>query len=783
MEIYIRGLASGYEPEHVARLFFQPALLAKRWPARGADAVAVLRGKKRFVCGVRMNGLCAVRTAPLAQDTPPEQAEYEICRLLFLLLCEATGRRPAWGMLTGVRPVRLVHDMRRAGKAPEEIESFFRDKYFAGGEKYKLAVRTADNQAPVLALNTPRSYSLYISIPFCPSRCSYCSFVSRTTAESGSLIEPYVQALCRELAEISALARRNRLRLETIYIGGGTPTAVSAAQLRTLMQAVRDNFDVPAVREYTVEAGRPDCTTPEKLAVIKEYGATRISINPQTLSDEVLAAIGRRHTAQDVLDCFAQARRLGHGNINMDLIAGLPLDTPARFAQTLQGVLALAPENITVHTLTLKRAQTSLSSTRRMPMGMWHACWIPARCWGKTVMSRITCTARRARCRIWRTRATPGPAMRGCTTCLLWRRCTPSFRRERAVPPSWWGRTGTSGASSTINIRWNTSSALMWCKRASRELTTFMPNTLIWIPKRLVELGLVNVAARSPEAFIDYCEQDYAARVEHAAACVRESGAHVVMLTGPSASGKTTTAHKLADCIAAHGRRSAVVSLDNFYKDLKDYPRLPDGSVDYESVDALDISAINRCLLELIRTGRTQIPDFDFCGERRRHGVIPVEVGDGVVVIEGIHALNPRLTALLPEGSAFKIYAGMREEYSRDGQRILPTRDVRLARRMVRDHKFRGHSLEKTFSMWPAVCEGEDKNIKVFKPEADLLLDTSFSYEVCCLAPFVTALRGELAPGTPYAAQLESLCSRFALCMPLPEQSIPRTSMLREFIG
>ena len=158
-----------------------------------------------------------------------------------------------------------------------------------------------------------------------------------------------------------------------------------------------------------------------------------------------------------------------------------------------------------------------------------------------------------------------------------------------------------------------------------------MPNTLIWIPKRLVELGLVNVAARSPEAFIDYCEQDYAARVEHAAACVRESGAHVVMLTGPSASGKTTTAHKLADCIAAHGRRSAVVSLDNFYKDLKDYPRLPDGSVDYESVDALDISAINRCLLELIRTGRTQIPDFDFCGERRRHGVIPVEVGDGVV--------------------------------------------------------------------------------------------------------------------------------------------------------
>ena len=311
-----------------------------------------------------------------------------------------------------------------------------------------------------------------------------------------------------------------------------------------------------------------------------------------------------------------------------------------------------------------------------------------------------------------------------------------------------------------------------------------MPNTLIWIPKRLVELGLVNVAARSPEAFgIDYCEQDYAARVEHAAACVRGErracgDAHqAVCLRQNDHRSQAGGLH----CRPWAAQRGGVAG--QFLQGPKDYPRLPDGSVDYESVDALDISAINRCLLELIRTGRTQIPDFDFCGERRRHGVIPVEVGDGVVVIEGIHALNPRLTALLPEGSAFKIYAGMREEYSRDGQRILPTRDVRLARRMVRDHKFRGHSLEKTFSMWPAVCEGEDKNIKVFKPEADLLLDTSFSYEVCCLAPFVTALRGELAPGTPYAAQLESLCSRFALCMPLPEQSIPRTSMLREFIG
>ena len=305
----------------------------------------------------------------------------------------------------------------------------------------------------------------------------------------------------------------------------------------------------------------------------------------------------------------------------------------------------------------------------------------------------------------------------------------------------------------------------------------------IWVPKRLVEVDLYNVAARSPQALAQLSENSYARRVQYAAQKVRGSGAKIVMLTGPSASGKTTSAHCLAKALVQQGTPAQVVSLDNFFKGAAYYPKMPDGTLDYENLETLDLPLIKQCLHQLSETGKTELPIYDFATEQRADAVEPIDLQGGVCIVEGIHALNPRLTALLPEGSAFKIYAGMREEYSRDGQRILPTRDVRLARRMVRDHKFRGHSLEKTFSMWPAVCEGEDKNIKVFKPEADLLLDTSFSYEVCCLAPFVTALRGELAPGTPYAAQLESLCSRFALCMPLPEQSIPRTSMLREFIG
>lgn len=307
---------------------------------------------------------------------------------------------------------------------------------------------------------------------------------------------------------------------------------------------------------------------------------------------------------------------------------------------------------------------------------------------------------------------------------------------------------------------------------------------MIWIPKRLVELGLLNVAAADAQALVDYCEADYAARIEKAAAAVESSGAHVVMLTGPSSSGKTTTAHKIAARLKARGVASAVVSLDNFFKDVADYPLRADGTPDYESVDALDIARINRCLLELVSTGRTDVPDFDFRAEHRHTSTFPVEVGPGgVAVVEGIHALNPRLTALLPGASVFRIYAGLREEYSHRGQRILPTRDIRLARRMVRDSRFRGHSPERTLQMWPAVCEGEDRNIKVFKPEADLLLDTSFSCEPGCLAPLVDAMARAMRPDSPFYAQTADLARRFALAAPIATRYIPEHSMLREFFG
>ena len=352
MNICVRGLASVYEPENVARLFFANARLVRRLPQK-EDAV-LARAGRRLVAGVRLSGKCTVLYAPAPADE--KQAEYELASLVYELLKQVTGIRPPWGKLTGVRPVRIIHDRRAAGLSEEDIHRLFVEKYDCTEEKFRLAKSIADLQKPILAARGPRDYSLYIGIPFCPSRCSYCSFVSLSTQREGKLMDPYLDALCNEVRAMRDQAERCGLVLKTIYIGGGTPTALSADGLRKLMGTVAECFDLSGLEEYTVEAGRPDCTDAEKLAVLKEYGATRISINPQTFSDEVLARIGRKHSAADILRCFEEARAAGHDNINMDLIAGLPGDTVEGFEKSLSTAISLSPENITVHTLTLKRA-------------------------------------------------------------------------------------------------------------------------------------------------------------------------------------------------------------------------------------------------------------------------------------------------------------------------------------------------------------------------------------------------------------------------------------------
>ena len=304
----------------------------------------------------------------------------------------------------------------------------------------------------------------------------------------------------------------------------------------------------------------------------------------------------------------------------------------------------------------------------------------------------------------------------------------------------------------------------------------------LWIPKRLTEAGLINVATQNRADFIAYCEQDYEGRVADAAKAVAQSKAKVVMLSGPSASGKTTTACKLAACLCEADIPAAVVSLDDFYRNIEDYPELPGGGKDYESIQSLDVQAIHSCLGELIETGRADFPVYDFIAERRSGRVNHIELPGGVVIAEGIHALNPLLTDVLPCGSVYRIYAGLREEYSLGGQRHLATRDIRLARRLVRDSWQRGHSLEKTLALWPRVCEGETLYVKAFKTYADYLLDTSFSYEPGLLAACLAPLRGALG-NSEKGAQLDTLTALFSPFTRLDEKDVPLQSMLREFIG
>ncbi len=286
--------------------------------------------------------------------------------LLYGILSEITGLSPKWGTLTGIRPVKLALQMMDKGISSEEIRKKFREERLVSEEKLDLLLSTAEHEKEIRSLSKPESVSMYISIPFCPSRCSYCSFTSHAIEKAAKLIPQYVDLLCEELRDTAVLMEELGLRLETVYMGGGTPTVLSPEQMDRVLSTVRSSFDFGGVRELTVEAGRPDTITAEKLEVMKKNGVDRISINPQTMDDGVLELIGRKHTAKDVVDAFKMARSFGFDNINMDLISGLPGDDFDKFRRTIDSVLGLDPENITLHTLTVKRSANLVNDARNM---------------------------------------------------------------------------------------------------------------------------------------------------------------------------------------------------------------------------------------------------------------------------------------------------------------------------------------------------------------------------------------------------------------------------------
>ncbi len=295
----------------------------------------------------------------LNNDHPDYEKECERLLAVSLYRCfiKASNYVPQWGILTGVRPAKLYSRL-TSSLGREKAEDWFKNALMVDDKKISLCREAINGENKITALSKADSFSLYISIPFCPTRCSYCSFVSHSVEQAKGLIPNYINLLCEEIKETANIAKKLKLRLESIYIGGGTPTSITAEQLGLIMTAVKDNFNLYSLREYTVEAGRPDTVTEEKLNTIKALGATRISINPQTMNDEVLNEIGRRHTAKDTANAFMLARKCGFDNINMDLIAGLPKDTFESFKKTVNKVLGLDPESITVHSLSMKRSST-----------------------------------------------------------------------------------------------------------------------------------------------------------------------------------------------------------------------------------------------------------------------------------------------------------------------------------------------------------------------------------------------------------------------------------------
>lgn len=354
MNLYVKNHNFHFELENLTRLFFpNEKITVIRDFSEPQPPYIYTEVSDKITISVNIGSFNKSETA--VKKLTDDDNELVSAQLLYKLLCDFTGLTQPWGILTGVRPVKLLRRLAEESSEEQAVKKFEKD-FFVSNEKIALSRETEHNERKILELSKPESFSLYVGIPFCPSRCSYCSFVMASIERAEKLIEPYTKLLCEEIKQTAEIANKLGLRLETVYFGGGTPTTLSAEQLDTVLRTVNNSFDMSTCREFTVEAGRPDTIDIAKLFALKENKVDRISINPQTVNDEVLKTIGRKHTAQQFFDAFELARKCGFDNINTDLIAGLPTDTPESFKNSLDSIVRLNAECIMVHTLCMKRA-------------------------------------------------------------------------------------------------------------------------------------------------------------------------------------------------------------------------------------------------------------------------------------------------------------------------------------------------------------------------------------------------------------------------------------------
>ena len=361
MKLYLKGHAERYPVEQLQMQLFgdRPTQFVET-PFSGEDgAVSSLHDGKIYrtaTAKITLDG----KTSTAARRIPLTKADVRLTRRIlqqsyYLAAVQLLPEAPPWGALSGVRPTKLATKVLLEGGREQDADRMLRDVYFVTPERRRLCLDASRHTLEAARLLAPDDLSLYIGIPFCPTRCAYCSFVSESVERFGEFLPPFLDCLIREIEYTGALLKLSGWHIRSLYIGGGTPTTLSTPQMTRLLDAIGTHFDLSRSLEFTVEGGRPDTLDLAKLRAIRAGGATRISINPQTMSDSVLRAIGRRHTAAETVEAFRMAREAGFDDINMDLIAGLPGDTPASFSETVRQVLALEPSNVTVHTLALKK--------------------------------------------------------------------------------------------------------------------------------------------------------------------------------------------------------------------------------------------------------------------------------------------------------------------------------------------------------------------------------------------------------------------------------------------
>jgi oxygen-independent coproporphyrinogen-3 oxidase len=317
---------------------------------------------------ITLDGRTATASRPIKAESETVRARRRALQQSYYLAAkQLLPVTPPWGALAGVRPTKITTKHLLEGGNAKSADKLLQDIYFVTPQRRELAIDCSLSTANAASLLDEKDVSLYVGIPFCPTRCAYCSFVSRTVGKRTELIAPYLEALLKEIRFVGQLLENSGRKVRTIYMGGGTPTTLSSAQMETLMQTIRESFDLSRLIEFTVEGGRPDTLNEEKLQLIAQNGADRMSINPQTMIDSVLRASARPHSAADVLRAYKEAESAGFKGINMDLIAGLPGDTPEGFRHSLDTVASLRPANITVHTLALKKDADLFQRRENLP--------------------------------------------------------------------------------------------------------------------------------------------------------------------------------------------------------------------------------------------------------------------------------------------------------------------------------------------------------------------------------------------------------------------------------